>query len=97
MRQGYRTKSWTTKKGKHRSGSPWNTGHIYRLLGNRLYSGRGGPQGEGLSWRARGHRLQGTVVTKVQEVLSENIRAKQTKARTKIISPLRGGGSLRPL
>ena len=24
--QGYRTKSWTTKKGKHRPGSPWNTG-----------------------------------------------------------------------
>ena len=28
MRQGYRTKSWTTKKGKHRPGRPWNTGHI---------------------------------------------------------------------
>ena len=38
-REGYRTKSWTTKKGKHRSGRPWNTGHIYRLLGNRLYRG----------------------------------------------------------
>lgn len=37
--QGYKTKSWTTKKGKHREGTEWNTGHIYRLLGNRTYNG----------------------------------------------------------
>jgi DNA invertase Pin-like site-specific DNA recombinase len=28
--QGYRTKSWTTKKSKVRKGVKWNTGHIYR-------------------------------------------------------------------
>ena len=37
--QGYRTKSWTTKKGKVRKGAKWNTGHIYRLLNNRVYIG----------------------------------------------------------
>ena len=33
--QGYSTKSWTTKKGKHRPGSPWNTGHVYRTSSTR--------------------------------------------------------------
>jgi len=38
--QGYRTKAWTTKKGKVREGSEWNTAHIYRLLNNRSISAR---------------------------------------------------------
>lgn len=37
--QGYRTKAWTTKKGKVREGPEWNTAHIYRLLNNRIYIG----------------------------------------------------------
>ena len=87
--QGYRTKSWTTKKGKHRSGRPWNTGHIYRLLGNHLYRGEVVHKGKvypGEHEAIVSKRLW----SRVQEVLSENTRAKQTKARTKIISPLQG-------
>jgi hypothetical protein len=37
--QGYKTKSWTTKKGKERVGTEWNTAQVYRLLNNRLYIG----------------------------------------------------------
>ena len=33
----------------------------------------------------------------VQAVLSEHTRARRTKAKTKLISPLQGGGPLRPL
>ena len=87
--QGYRTKSWTTKKGKHRSGSPWNTGHIYRLLGNRLYRGEVVHKGKVYPGEHEAIVSKG-LWEKVQAVLSENTRAKQTKARTKIISPLEG-------
>ena len=87
--QGYRTKSWTTKKGKHRSGSPWNTGHIYRLLGNRLYRGEVVHKGKVYPGEHEAIVSKG-LWSRVQEVLSENTRAKQTKAKTKIISPLEG-------
>ena len=88
-RQGYRTKSWTTKKGKHRSGRPWNTGHIYRLLGNRLYKGEVVHKGKVYPGEHESIVSEG-LWSRVQEVLSENTRAKQTKAKTKIISPLEG-------
>ena len=87
--QGYSTKSWTTKKGKHRPGSPWNTGHIYRLLGNRTYRGEVVHKGKSYPGEHEAIVSKG-LWEKVQAVLSENTRAKQTKARTKIISPLQG-------
>ena len=87
--QGYRTKSWTTKKGKHRPGSPWNTGHIYRLLGNRIYMGEVVHKGKGYPGEHEAIVSKG-LWEKVQAVLSENTRAKRTRARTKLISPLQG-------
>ena len=87
--QGYHTKSWTTKKGKHRPGSPWNTGHIYRLLGNRLYRGEVVHKGKAYPGEHEAIVSKGPW-DRVQEALSENTRAKQTKARAKIISPLQG-------
>jgi len=36
---GHKTKSWTTKKGVHRPGVPWNKNHVYRLLTNPTYIG----------------------------------------------------------
>ncbi len=87
--QGYHTKSWTTKKGKHRPGSPWNTGHIYRLLGNRLYMGEVVHKGKGYPGEHEAIVSKG-LWEKVQAVLSENTRAKQTRAQTKTISSLQG-------
>ena len=87
--QGYRTKSWTTKKGKHRPGSPWNTGHVYRLLGNRTYRGEVVHKGKDYPGEHEAIVSKG-LWEKVQAALSENTRAKQAKAKTKIISPLQG-------
>ena len=87
--QGYHTKSWTTKKGKHRPGSPWNTGHIYRLLGNRIYMGEVVHKEKVYPGEHEAIVSKG-LWQKVQAVLSENTRAKRTKARTKLISPLQG-------
>ena len=36
---GIATKSWVTKKGKHRPGKPYNASHIYRILNNHVYLG----------------------------------------------------------
>ena len=87
--QGYSTKSWTTKKGNHRPGSPWNTGHIYRLLGNRTYMGEVVHKGKAYPGE-HGAIVSKGLWEKVQAVLSEHTRARQTKARTKLISPLEG-------
>ena len=87
--QGYHTKSWTTKKGKRREGRSWNTGHIYRLLNNRTY--RGEVVHKGKSYPGEHEAIVSRALwEKVQAILSENTRAKQTKAKTKIISPLQG-------
>ena len=94
--QGYRTKSWTTKKGKHRPGSPWNTGHIYRLLGNRLYMGE---------VVHKGKRYPGEQEAIVSKGLWEKVQAvsfgehpgqaDQSPDQDHFFAP--GGGSLRPL
>ena len=87
--QGYRTKSWTTKKGKRREGRSWNTGHLYRLLNNRTYLGEVVHKGK--SYPGEHEAIVSTALwEKVQGILSENTRAKQTKAKTKNISPLQG-------
>ena len=37
--RGCTTKSWTTRKGRHRPGLSWNKSRLYRLLHNRTYLG----------------------------------------------------------
>ena len=37
--QGCTTKTWTTVKGRHRRGVPWDKSHVYRVLNNRTYLG----------------------------------------------------------
>jgi site-specific DNA recombinase len=87
--QGYKTKSWITKKGKDRKGTEWNTGHIYRLLGNRIYNGEVVHKGNNYPGEHQAI-VEKELWDKVQSILSENTRAKQTKARSTMISPLQG-------
>ncbi|MFC1468134.1 recombinase family protein [Verrucomicrobiota bacterium] len=88
-KQGYRTKSWTTKKGIERTGTEWNNGHIYRLLNNRLYLGEIAYKGK--NYPAEHDALiDQQVWDQAQALLSENQRAKRVKARVKTISPLSG-------
>ncbi len=86
---GHKTKSWTTKKGKERTGSEWNTGQVYRLLKNRLYLGE-------IAYKGKNYPAEHDALIdqklwdQTQALLSENHRAKSTKARVKTISPLSG-------
>lgn len=86
---GNKTKSWTTKKGKERMGGEWNTSQVYRLLNNRLYLGEIAYKGK--NYPAEHDALiEQNVWDKAQALLSENHRAKVTRARVKTISPLSG-------
>ncbi len=87
--QGYKTKSWVTKKKKERVGIKWNTAHVYRLLNNRLYIGEVAYKGE--NYPAEHEALiDRDTWDKVQALLSENNRAKMSKARVRTVSPLSG-------
>ncbi len=87
--QGYRTKSWTTKKGKVRKGVKWNTGHVYRLLNNRTYIGEIVHKDE--SYPGEHNAIVDRKTwDKVQAVLADNKPVKVSMARTRIVAPLKG-------
>ena len=70
-------------------GGEWNTSQVYRLLNNRLYLGEIAYKGK--NYPAEHDALiEHNVWDKAQALLSENHRAKTTKARVKTISPLSG-------
>jgi len=87
--QGYKTKSWETKKGKPIPGIEWNTGRIYRLLNNRLYIGE-------IAYKDKNYPAEHDAIIeknlwdKVQAILSENLNDKISISKVKIISPLSG-------
>ncbi len=87
--QGYKTKTWLTKKGALHEGKPWNTGHIYRLLNNRTYIGE-------VSHKDKHYPGEHEAIIdqkqwdKVHAVLAENTRDKAGQPRTKMISPFKG-------
>ncbi len=87
--QGYRTKAWTTKKGKVREGSEWNTGHIYRLLNNRVYIGEIAHKDRSYPGEHEGI-IDRTTWDKVQAILEDNKPVKVSMARTKMVAPLKG-------
>jgi site-specific DNA recombinase len=87
--QGYRTKSWTTKKGKVRKGVRWNTGHVYRLLNNRAYIGEIAHKGESYPGEHEAI-IDRKTWDKVQAVLADNKPVKVSMARTKMVAPLKG-------
>jgi len=87
--QGYRTKSWTTKKGRVRKGVKWNTGHVYRLLNNRTYIGEIVHKDESYPGEHKAI-VERKTWDKVQAVLADNKPVKVSMARTRIVAPLKG-------
>jgi len=86
---GCRTKSWTTKNGTTRAGTPWNKAHLYRLLNNPIYLGE---------VRHKGVRYPGeheAIISrelweKAHTILATNYRARAAKTRAKTEALLRG-------
>jgi len=87
--QGFTTKTWTTQKGRVRTGSPWNKAHIYRMLHNPLYLGEVPHNGD----RYPGE--QEAIVPRelwesAQAILAENYDTRSARTRTKTTAMLRG-------
>ena len=98
-RQGLRSKSWISKKGKKRGGQEFNTSHIYRILGNYTYIGK---------VLHKGKVYQGEHEAIVSEELWEKVHAMfkvnmVSTGRSSAYTPLKGlircgycGGSMTP-
>ena len=81
--QGHATKSWTTRKGKERKGSPWNKAHLYRLFHNRAYLGQVTHKGNAYKGEHPAI-IEQALWDKVHSILEKNHRARaaSTKAET---------------
>ena len=67
----------------------WSTGHIYRLLNNRVYIGEIAHKEKIYPGEHEGI-IERKTWEKVQAILSDGTRDKQSIARTRTIAPLRG-------
>ena len=85
--QGYRTKAWTTRKGRVREGAVWSRPHLYRILNNRQYIGEIAHKGEIYPGEHQGI-IDRSTWDKVQAVLASN--EPQMSSRTKTLAPLKG-------
>ncbi len=87
--QGHTTKSWTTKKGVVRVGTPWNKAHVYRVLNNPLYIGEVSHKGK----RYPGEHeaiVSRELWDRAHAILAENHRARGIRTRTRTEALLRG-------
>ena len=82
-REGYTTKSWTTKQGASRPGRPWNKADLYRVLNNRLYLGQVAYQGQVYAGEHEAIITQ-EMWDQAQAILAGNyrVRGQQTRAET---------------
>ncbi|MCK4300709.1 MAG: recombinase family protein, partial [Planctomycetes bacterium] len=86
---GYRTKSWVTKKGKLHAGKAWNKAHIYRLLNNRIYLGEVTHKGK--HYPGEHEAIVGQDLwDRVHAILEENHRSRGARTRAKTEALLRG-------
>jgi len=87
--QGHTTKSWTTKEGRHRAGTPWNKVLVYRVLNNPLYIGEVTHKGE----RYPGEHepiITQKMWDQVHSILAQNSHTRAVRTRTKTPALLRG-------
>ena len=87
--KGYKTKSWTTKKGKARGGVPWNTASVYRMLNNPAYVGLIRHKDQTFPGEHEAI-IDQTLWDEVQESLARNCTARGNTTRAKTPSMLRG-------
>jgi site-specific DNA recombinase len=87
--EGYTTKSWTTKKGKHRSGTPWNKVLLYRILNCRLYLGEVTHKGQHYPGEHEAI-ITREMWDRAHSILARNNRVRGVRTRTKTPALLRG-------
>jgi site-specific DNA recombinase len=87
--KGARTKSWTSKRGKHHPGAKLTSKALYRILGNPLYIGMV-PHKEKTYPGEQDAIIDKNLWNQVQSVLKENRPLKPGDKRNPIDSPFKG-------
>ncbi|MGE3336138.1 MAG: recombinase family protein [Rhodospirillaceae bacterium] len=87
--EGHSTKSWVTAAGRAHEGRPFDKGHLYRLLHNRVYLGDAVHKGVSHPGEHEAIVPRG-LWDEVHAILSENGRTRANRARAATPAPLRG-------
>jgi site-specific DNA recombinase len=88
-RQGHRTKSWKTAKGKVAGGRPWNKVYVHRILTNPKYIGLIDYKGQNYAGQHQAIIGQGTW-DRVRAILARNSRHRAAQTRRKTAALLKG-------
>ena len=86
---GYRTKTWTTQKGRIREGRPIDKGFLYKLFRNRIYLGEAVHKGESFPGE-HSAIIDQAQWDKVHAILAENPKARANRTRATTPMPLKG-------
>jgi hypothetical protein len=86
---GHTTKSWTTKKGVHRPGRPWNKADLYRVLSSCLYLGQVVHKGQRYPGEHEAVITQ-EVWDQAHAILATNYRVRGQQTRTETEALLKG-------
>jgi len=88
-KDGYRTKTWTTQKGRVREGRSIDKGFLYKLFRNRVYLGEAVHKGD--SFPGEHTAIIGQPMwDKVHTILAENPKARSNRTRATTPAPLKG-------
>jgi len=86
---GYRTKTWTTQKGRIREGRPIDKGFLYKLFRNRVYLGEAVHKGESFPGE-HDAIIDQALWDKVHAILAENPKTRSNRTRAMTPMPLKG-------
>jgi site-specific DNA recombinase len=87
--QGYHTKSWTSKKGKHHSGNKFSPKGVYRILNNPLYIGKV-PHNDKIYNGEHKAIIDQKLWDKTQRLLKANSKTAPGSRRNATASPFKG-------
>jgi site-specific DNA recombinase len=87
--EGLTTKRWTTKKGAHRTGRPWNKADLYRVLNSPLYLGQVVHKGQCYPGEHEAIIAQ-EVWDQAHAILETNCRTRAVQTRTQHPALLKG-------
>jgi site-specific DNA recombinase len=88
-REGHRTKSWTTGKGKTNGGRPWNKVYVHRVLTNPKYIGL-------IDYKGQNYTGQHTPIIdratwdRARAIMEKNCRNRAVQTRRKTAALLKG-------
>jgi DNA invertase Pin-like site-specific DNA recombinase len=87
--EGCRTKSWTSRSGRHHEGRPFDKGAIYKVLNNRVYLGEAVHKGNAYPGE-HDAIVDRALWDRVHTILAENARRRGNRTRAATPALLKG-------